>query len=128
LYDLLGVVGTSQPAGWTPSIQNIGVTPSQILVTDSATISNVTWRRTGSPIDGPADLGTFTVVSTFGLQGRVVDFASVNTRSTGPLAGTELQNRGLIQGPGAQVVIPEPSTFALLGGSLLMLGLLRRKR
>ena len=66
LYDLPGIPAgalTAQPSiKWGSSVQLLGVTPSDITVTDSPTVYNVTWQWNGSAqTAGTSDefLGTF---------------------------------------------------------------------
>ena len=96
-----------QAGGWTFSSSLTGTTPSLVLPTDDPSILNLTWTYTGAtPINGSAALGTFSVV-TGTNQLRTSDFAAQATRSTGPDAGSKVQNIG-------EVSVPVPEMSALL--------------
>lgn len=130
VYDFSGYVAGSarQPTGWTPMVQNTGISPNGFgspAVTDNPTIANITWYYTGStPIVGPTPLGIFTADSMFNLT-KPVSFTSYSTKSAGEFAGTEVANQGTTTGPVGSV--PEPGTYAMLGGGLIAIGALRRK-
>jgi hypothetical protein len=96
-----------QPSGWTFSSSLTGTTPSLVLPTDDPLLQNLTWTYTGAtPINGSAALGAFSVV-TGTNQLRTSDFAAQATRSTGPNAGSKVQNIG-------EVSVPVPEMSALL--------------
>ena len=95
-----------QPANWTFSSSLIGTNPSLVTVNDNNSILNLTWTYNGdTPISGSALLGVFSVVTDTN-QLRTADFAAEATRSTGPNAGTKIDNVGTISVP-----IPEFSTL-----------------
>ena len=105
IYDFNGLVQNSatMPANWSFSSLLIGVTPSRVNPPDDPTILNLTWTYTGAtPIIGPAALGTFSAVSTFG-QLHPGYFAAEGTLNPG---GTKVDNVGVVQVP-----VPEISTF-----------------
>ncbi|HEV3167629.1 MAG TPA: PEP-CTERM sorting domain-containing protein [Isosphaeraceae bacterium] len=131
IYDFAGLVSGSahvNQAGWTVSVQNIGITPPSTLPTDDPTIPNITITHsdTVGTITGPQNpLITFSAISSAGPVG-IIAFAAQATRSTGPLVGTKIQNVGVVNGPG---FVPEPASLALLGiGVPFALTLLRRKK
>lgn len=96
-----------QPAGWTFSSSLIGTTPSLVTPGDDASILNLTWTYTGTtPINGSAVLGDFSVITNTN-QLRTSDFAAEGTRSTGPNAGSKVDNVGRIS-------VPVPEMSALL--------------
>jgi hypothetical protein len=108
IYDFGNFVTGSniQPANWTFSSSLIGTTPSLVAVTDNPSLLNLTWTYNGNtPISGSAVLGIFSVITdTNGL--RTSDFAAQATRSTGPTAGTKIDNVGMVNVP-----IPEATTL-----------------
>jgi hypothetical protein len=130
IYDFGNFVpgSNSQPIGWALTSLPLGITPGQTLPNDNPSLLNLTWTYDGPTITGPAlDIGVFrvTVVGPVSALGTS-QFASQSTRSTGPNAGTKLQNIGAIPVP---VAIPEPSTLILLGlgGAFLARPLFRRR-
>jgi hypothetical protein len=109
IYDFGNFVAGSnlQPAGWTFSSSLVGTNPSLVTPTDSPSLMNLTWTYTGSaPIPGSSVLGDFSVVAATS-QLRTSNFAAQATRSSGPDAGTKIDNVG-------QVSVPVPEMSALL--------------
>jgi len=95
-----------QPANWTFSSALTGKNPSLVTVTDNPALLNLTWVYNGaSAINGSALLGMFSVVTNTD-QLRTADFAAEATRSSGPNAGTKIDNVGTISVP-----VPEVPTF-----------------
>jgi hypothetical protein len=111
IYDFRGFVpGTNtQPAGWDFVANNVGLTPPNVLPSDSAGIVNLTWVRSGGTT-AEADLGQFSAVST--LNQIVLDhFTSRTTKNVGgdhPEDGTVLQNIGFVAVP-----IPLPAAMLM---------------
>ena len=109
IYDFGNIApgSNTQPAGWIFSSSLVGVNPSFVTPTDNASIMNLTWTYRGTtPITGTAALGMFSVVTTTN-QLRTSDFAAEATRSTGPNAGTKVDNVGTVS-------VPVPEMSALL--------------
>jgi hypothetical protein len=129
IYDFSGLTGTPTvtEAGWTVTVQNVGITPPLLAPTDNPAIPNFTISRTGANITGPVSgLIHFTATSTFG-PGNNVLFAAAATRSTGADAGTKISNIGFVGGP--QSSVPEPASLALLGiGLPFAISMVRRHR
>lgn len=131
IFDFAGFVPGSamQPEGWLFSSSLIGLTPPTVLPQDDPGIFNLTWTYVGTiPIVGPQFLGIFSAISDTNQLG-IDNFAARATRSTGSLAGTPIDNIGLIAVP-----VPEMSALAPIIGvsGLAALGffssLIRRRR
>src|SRR6184192_1993604 len=89
----------TQPTGWTFSQALVGPTPPLVLPTDNVSILNLTWTYNGAaPITGSAALGIFSVITSTD-QLKVGQFSAEATRSTGPNAGTKVDNIGTISVP-----------------------------
>jgi hypothetical protein len=108
IYDFGNFLSGSnaQPTNWSFSSSLTGTNPSLVTVGDNISILNLTWTYTGdTPINGSNLLGVFSVVTDTN-QLRSSDFAAEATRSSGPTAGTKIDNVGRINVP-----IPEISTL-----------------
>ncbi|PYL85907.1 MAG: hypothetical protein DMF17_07120 [Verrucomicrobia bacterium] len=104
IYDFSGLVLNSamMPPDWSFTSLLVGVTPSQTDPPDDPMIRNLTWTYTGAtPIIGPAALGMFSAVSTFG-QLHPGYFAAEGTLI---FNGSKVDNVGVIPVP-----VPEIST------------------
>ena len=135
IYDFAGLVtpSNSQPDGWTFSAANVGPVPDGVNPDDNATLPNLTWKYTGATLSsGQTGLGNFWAVSEFGeatnsfftarthrtADGRV----DTNITDTVVPVPTSTPNPNLV---------PEPTTLALAGLGLPLMGLvrlIRRKR
>lgn len=124
------IVGSNtQPADWIFSSSLLGVTPSTVLPQDDPNVFNLTWTYAGTtPIPGQAFLGIFAALSTMD-QLRADNFASRATSTSGPFAGTKIDNIGTVGVP-----VPEMSALAPIIGvcGLGMIGFvssaIRRRR
>ncbi len=130
IYDFGNLIAGSnvQPADWSFTSLLIGATPVTVLPEDDAGVLNLTWTYNGTtPIPGTAFLGTFSVASTTD-QLRTDFFTGHATRSSGPTAGSKIDNIGLISVP-----VPEMSAlgpiigFCSLGAIGYLSSLLRRR-
>ena len=130
IYDFGNFVSgsNSQPAGWTFSAQLTGINPTLVTPTDKPTLMNLTWTYNGQgSLVGPQGLGTFSIV-TGTNQLTTGDFASKATRSTGPNAGTEIDNVGTVSVPVPEMSALLPILSVCGAGLLSMLPtVLRRK-
>lgn len=124
--NISGLTGVaSAPTGWTGTTSiTTGCTGVNAGVTAANDADSVLYTYSGTTIIGTgASLGNFLYRSTDGTSGviSVAYGADTSTVSSGPD-----HNQGDVAGPGLKTT-PEPATLSLIGGSLLGLGLLRRK-
>lgn len=127
IYDFNGFVGGTcfAPSGWSCQTQAIGFTPNTQSPTDSASLTNLTFTRTGASLTGPVvDLGDFGGQSLIGASTPGV-FTSRGTKNQGMLAGTKIDSVGQVSVPSP---VPEPATLLLLGSTMAGLGALLRRR
>ncbi len=127
--DFAGLVsGTNtQPAGWAFSTAAMGPLPGCCGSPGIDTaIPNLVWTYGGSTINPPpGSPGSIAGFSAVSIYSRLVDggFTSENTKNP---RGTKQGSGGFVDVPGAST--PEPATMGLMGGALLGLGLLARRR
>ena len=125
IYDFAGFVAGSntQPANWSFQSSATGSTPQDVIPTDTG-ITNLTWYlNSGTTLVGPQNLGTFSARSIYSLE-TLANFSGQGTRNSGTAVGTEISNIGTVGVPSG---VPEPGTYALIGGGMLALGVLRRR-
>ena len=129
-----GTVGT----GFTGMTSLLGMTPSRVLPTDSATVLNATFTYNGPTLNMPqngqgvsTELGSFQIFSRFNGLG-LIDFASQAVKNNGFAAGTLVDNIGQTAGPlsggGTGSEVPEPSVWALLIIGFGAVGVSARRR
>lgn len=134
IYDFAGYAGTActegtcgatitAPAGWSDSVQLLGITPSMQAPFDSGTLENLTFYYTGAGITGPtaSDITGFSAESSFGtVTGPNGTFTY---QATNKMTGLD-QGIGPIEVPTAT---PEPVTTGLIGLALVGMAVARRK-
>lgn len=126
VYDFAGAVAGSnaQPAGFSFSTQNVGVTPAGTLPTDNPHISNATWTYTGpTTVVGQANMGTFSVDSQLGTT-KDGTFTSQTHRQVDGKVDANITEAQVPVPAG----VPEPASLALVGIGLPLVGLFRRIR
>ena len=108
IYDFSSIMPTTttQPAGWTFSTALVGPTPSNVSPTDNPNLWNLTWTYGGASIPGSAALGMFTAVTSTD-QLKTGQFTAQATRSSGPEAGSKVNNIG-------SVTVPVPESSSLI--------------
>ncbi|HJZ56011.1 MAG TPA: PEP-CTERM sorting domain-containing protein [Gemmataceae bacterium] len=136
IYDFGGLMpGTiSAPDGWTASVSNTTTPPPGLKPGDSPNLPDITFHYTGSEVlTGQVGLGNFWAVSTVGESG-VSEFTAQN-----PQASTGNIDRNIVETiaptppgpPPPPSGVPEPTTLALAGLGLPLIGaarLFRRKK
>jgi hypothetical protein len=127
IYDFVGFTGVvTTPAGWAFESRLLGSTGSNVVVTDSGSISNLTWYYIGAPTVGPLTVTGFSATSTLGLPSLVHgNWASEDTQNGGGLAGHSNEAVGQVDTPGS---VPEPASMLLLGSGLIGLAAKARRR
>jgi hypothetical protein len=140
IYDFSGLVGTpaftpaTAGAVFTLTTENLGITPPKAMPTDDPAILNITAGYTGSRMNASTaeiDLGTITVVSTFGTTttGNFASQAHALPRGSGQGSATVYIGDTTVA---AADPAAEPSSLTLFGvGGLGLAGAVwwrRRKR
>jgi PEP-CTERM motif len=131
IYDFQGYVpgGETQPDGWTFAATKVGPTPDRLRPKDDTELLNLTWLYAGPTIpSGQIGLGNFAAISRIGDTATDSFTARTNRTSDGlvdsNITDTEVP-RGTIVDPN---LVPEPTTLALAGLGLPLVGLLRLRR
>lgn len=135
LYDVVGFQGFGAvAAGFTATAQFLGLSPSNVVPNDDASILNVTFSYAGPTInyDGPLferQLGFFEIISTSGVTGTD-DFSSEAMRNSGPTKGSVVATIGTnaVTVPGMAGNVPEPAMWAMLIVGFGMVGVQMRSR
>jgi hypothetical protein len=134
IYDFAGYVAGTEfaPAGWTTSVQLVGITPPTQGVADNPGVENITFTYTGIPtIFGPSfpegGVGAFGAESTFGTENPGGTYAAHSHKSNPGKADddTVQENNGHLVVPAA---VPEASSLMLLATGLVPLGIMLRRK
>jgi hypothetical protein len=127
IYDFVGYVDGTVAAtnsDWTASVQFVGPTPSSVSPPDSTSIENLVFTYVGSVSTGPQTIDGFSAVSTDSTMNPGGSF-SYQAQKTSNLTAPD-QGLGPIDVPAAAT--PEPGSVGLLGGALVGLAVLSRRK
>jgi hypothetical protein len=127
IYDFVGYVAgsvTAPNANWTATVQLVGTTPSGVLPTDSASLENLVFTYVGPVSAGPQAIDGFSAISTDSTTNPNGTF-SYQAQKTSNLTAPD-QGLGPIDVPATAT--PEPASVGLLGGALLGLAVLSRRK
>lgn len=139
IYDFEGLVSNApitMPDGWSVTVQNTGKTPGLTTPTDDATKPNLSFVYNGDPVYGGVGAGNFAATSNMGevadgvLTSRVHRNSDNKTEDTITFADVPRPTTtgGGGGGPPDPTETPEPTTLALVGIGLPVIGLARSLR
>jgi hypothetical protein len=132
IYDFGGLVAgsASAPDGWALSVTKTGPTPDRLNPQDDPNVPNLTWKYSGPSVTGQIGLGNFMVTTTIGTEAPSFFVATSGRSSDGAVDRniTETIVPGTPPSPTPTPGVPEPTTLALAGIGLPVVGLLRMRR
>ncbi|HVL13581.1 MAG TPA: PEP-CTERM sorting domain-containing protein [Gemmata sp.] len=113
---------------WTVSTTNLGPTPDLLNPADDANIANITWTYNGPTIEsGKVTLGNFSATSIYG-EAQSSFFTATNPRAIDGVIDSNITETITPIGtnnPDPTPGVPEPTTLALAGLGLPILGVAR---
>jgi hypothetical protein len=119
------LVSVTPGAGFTQTLQNLGIGAAQTAPIDDALLSNVTFKYTGPTVSTDTVFGGFGITVKNNDGTTLKQFTGQFTDNAGPELDTKVGEIGLVAVP-ATISIPEPSAIAL--GLMAVAGLIGRKR
>jgi hypothetical protein len=127
IYDFVGYVGgtvASTNSDWTASVQLVGPTPSLTSPPDSPSVENLVFTYIGPVSAGPQTFDGFSAVSTDSTI-NTSGFFSYEAQKTSNLSSPD-EGLGPVKVP--EAATPEPVSVGLLGGALLGIAVLSRRK
>ena len=131
IYDFAGLVAgsNSQPGDWEFTSSNTGSTPTGVRPDDHPELPNLTWRYTGPDVaSGQVGLGNFWAVSEYGTATESVFTARTHRTSDGLVDSNITPTTVPVPTAEPPPGVPEPTTLALAGQGLPLVGRVRRLR
>jgi hypothetical protein len=129
IYDFQGLVpgSNTQPAGFTFSAPMTG---PKTVANDNASIPNLTWTYTGSDLNGPVNLGSFSAVSNYNTTADDVFTGQTHNQSDGKIDATQADRTMPVPSMTNchMPSVPEPSSIYLFAAAVPFVYGLRRFR
>jgi len=120
------LVSVTPGAGFTASLQNLGINAAQTSPVDDPLLSNVTFTYTGPATSTDTVYPGFSIVVNNNDGTTLKQFTGQYTDNAGPELDTKVGEIGMVAVPRTGTLIPEPGAVAM--GLMSMLGLMARRR